>query len=674
MEWQSHKLNIRLDDLAFQSDSSVYLEYGKTVVLATVVLEENPPKDYINFAPLSVHYIEKTYAARRIPGGYLKREGKPQDHETLISRVIDRGLRPLIAKGLQNEVQVIIHVLSYDPEIGTVVPSFLAASIALQRSPVPFKGPVAACHVGLLNNQIIINPTSEQLSSIKTDFLIAGNEKKILMMEGGASEASNTEIMRMVRAGIKAYQPIIKLIKTFKPKPSHKKPLIVKPDFKAKNNLLKNKNTLQAALQIPVKKDRRCAIHKLEEKFIQKHSNLKTSVLKRTFEDTIQEVAFDYMIATKRRIDKRKFEDIRPIEIETNLLPSTHASTLFTRGETQVLGVLTLGRFDDKQMVDTLSGLQFHQFLSHYNFPKFSVGEIDKMSAPSRREIGHGQIVHRAISPLLPDPLYTYRFVSEVLSSNGSSSMASVCAGSLCFMEAGVELKRHVAGVALGLVKHQEHSGILVDISGDEDYIGHMDFKLCATEKGITALQVDTTLQEGLSLTTLNNAIQVGHKATLKIITKMNKKRHHPAKHLPDDVKRVSDLKIDRKRAKVLLTNKSESGTRSIEKITNTRIDFAGDRFLISAENFNNIFRAKREIYQSLNFFQENHEYIVSIKDIDTQKIEYEGFEGLLENKIIKKHKLSKGHLAKVKFLEISKTGELIFQMICPESTKETTS
>jgi len=654
MEWESRKLNIRYD-IAPQADSSVYLQYGNTVVLATVVMEEES-QNYIDFIPLSVHYIEKAYAARRIPGGYVKREGRPQDHEVLTSRLIDRALRPLITDGLQNEVQVIITVLSYDPDVGTVIPSFLAASIALQRSCVPFKAPLAACHVGLLNNKIVINPTKDQLKLMDTDFIVAGNEKKVIMLEGRADEISGADMMKIAKSGVKAYQPIIQMLKDIKPVNTIKKPILIKSDINVKKDIHTYKKQLQNAFHIAVKQKRRQALQKFEEKFVEKYTHLDSFIVKKSFAEVSRDILAEDTIKTKKRMDGRAFEEIRPIKIETKLLPNVHASTLFTRGETQVLGTLTLGRLDEKQMVDELSGMKFCNLLSHYNFPKFSVGEVDRMSAPARREIGHGQIAYRSFAPFLKNPLYTYRFVYEVLSSNGSSSMASVCAGSLCLMEAGIDLKRHIAGIALGLVVHQSKSAILVDISGDEDHLGCMDFKICATEKGITALQMDVSIKEGVSLTMLNNAIQLGYKSTLQIIAKMKKKKLSPSKHLPQDVKRVDYIKIDRSKAKQLLTRKNDEGIRSIEKVTNTRIDLVSDRFIVSSENLNNVFRAKKSIYEALHIFNKDQVYEAEVIDAENGKIKIEGyFEGCLQSH----KKLHNGDVIRVKFVEIDRKGNL---------------
>ena len=661
MQWASRKLTIR-EDIASLTDASVYLQYGQTTVLAAVVMDETP-KTYVDFIPLSVHYIEKAYAANRIPGGYIKREGKPQDHEVIISRLIDRGLRPLIADGLQNEVQVIIHVLSYDPEVGSIIPSFLAASIAMQRSPVPFKGPIAACHVGLLNGRVIINPTINELKMTDADLIVAGNETKLLMIEGGASEISNTDLLKLTRTAIQSYQPVIQFIKTFKQKPSDKKPIIIKENTEIKRFILKSKKQFHSTVFHPLKKERRIALKKIKTKLIEKYPGIDTVIISKSLQSASQDILFEYLIKTKKRMDGRGFEEIRPIKIETHHLPHLHGSALFTRGETQVLGILTLGRFDEKQNVDELSGYKAYYFLSHYNFPQFCVGDIDKMGGSSRREIGHGHIVYRALSPLLPEPLYTYRLISEVFASNGSSSMASVCAGSLCFMDAGIPIKRHVAGIALGLVQYQNQFEILIDILGDEDHLGLMDLKICATEKGITALQMDVAITKGISLTLLNKAIQIGRAAISSILEQMKKQKPNPSKHLPNDVKRVCSLRIDRQQGKQLLTRKDEGGIKTIERITNTRIDLVDSRFLINADNFNNIFRAKKLIYESLGFFEKDHVYDAILKDTENLMLETkEQCEGYLSTR--KKIKLKAGSPIQVKFLEINIKGELIFEMM----------
>lgn len=618
--WQGHKLSIKTQGIAPQTDSSVLLRYADTVVLATVVIDSTP-KDIAHFIPLSVHYIEKAYAARKIPGGFIKREGKNQDHEVLISRMIDRGLRPLFPQGLQNEVQIIITVLDYDPKVGSIVPSFLAASIALYISPLPIKSPVGISHI-IQDSETIINPTYQQSKNARHECYIAGTKNRIIMIEGGTTEITNKDLLSLIKKGIRAYHPILELIETI-PKASKKKKLhILKTDQNCKNAIYKKgKAQLQEIFSCKVKKERSAKVAFLKHKLLKDLSkDFRPIVIERSFQEVSTEILTSKIFQTKKRIDDRKIDEIRPITIETTPLPNAHGSAIFTRGETQVLSILTIGKPEERQYADELSGYKGYNFLFHYNFPPFCVGETDKLGPPSRRDIGHGHIGYRAILPMLPDNLYTYRIVSEVLSSNGSSSMASVCAASLALITAGVKIKKPVAGIALGYLRHKNDDIILVDILGDEDHLGCMDLKVTGTEQGITALQLDVACS-GISINMLQKSLTQSTTALNKILRSMHRASHKVKASLPDDINRIDSIKIDPTNVKTLV-GKSGQVIREIEKTTKCRIEIKDQgRVIISSNNWKNVYAAKKIIRHTMGEPEKNKTYQGTVSEIDEKNI-----------------------------------------------------
>ncbi len=500
IDWGGRPLVLETGRIARQADGSVLATYGETTVLATVVAAR-APKAGIDFFPLTVNYQEKTYAAGKIPGGDVKREGRPSERETLVSRLIDRPIRPLFVKGFKNETQVIVTVLSHDLENDPDILALVAASAALTISGVPFLGPIGAARVGYIDGEYVLNPEMDRYDDSDLDLVVAGTQDAVLMVESEASELTEDVMLGAVMFGHKHFQPVIEAIIRMAEKCA-KDPRNVpednSDDLKAKVKDLSG-NGLAEAYQIADKQAR-------QERVAVAKDAAKTALLSDASSpddviavgDALKSLESDIVrgniLSTKKRIDGRGLEDVRPIVSEVGVLPRAHGSALFTRGETQALVVATLGTGDDEQMIDALEGTYKENFMLHYNFPPYSVGEVGRTGFTGRREIGHGKLAWRALHAMLPSKEefpYTLRLVSEITESNGSSSMATVCGSSLAMMDAGVPLRKAVAGIAMGLIKEGDSFAVLSDILGDEDHLGDMDFKVAGTEDGITSLQMD---------------------------------------------------------------------------------------------------------------------------------------------------------------------------------------
>ena len=500
IEWAGRKLVLETGRIARQADATVLAQYGETTVLATVVAEKTA-RPGIDFFPLTVNYQEKTFAAGKIPGGYFKREGRPTEKETLTSRLIDRPIRPLFVEGFKNDTQVVATVLSHDMENDPDIVAMVAASAALTLSGVPFLGPIGASRVGLIDGKLVLNPMIDEMARSELDLVVAGTGDAVMMVESEAKELPEMQMLEAVMHGHSGFQPVIAAIIRLAEK-SAKEPWDFKPadksKFKPKAKALVEAD-LRVAFATPEKQKRHelveAANAKLKAELLGADADADQEVLLASvFKDLEQEVVRGDIIRTQRRIDGRDLSTVRPIRSEVHVLPRTHGSALFTRGETQALVVATLGTGEDEQYVDALEGTRKERFLLHYNFPPYSVGETGRMGAPGRREIGHGKLAWRAVHPLMPSAEefpYVVRIVSEITESNGSSSMATVCGSSLALMDAGVPLKRPVAGIAMGLIKEGNDFAVLSDILGDEDHLGDMDFKVAGTEKGVTSLQMD---------------------------------------------------------------------------------------------------------------------------------------------------------------------------------------
>ncbi|WP_457661232.1 polyribonucleotide nucleotidyltransferase [Sinorhizobium medicae] len=502
IEWAGRPLKLETGKIARQADGAVLATYGETVVLATVV-SAKAPKPGQDFFPLTVNYQEKTYAAGKIPGGYFKREGRPSENETLVSRLIDRPIRPLFPEGYKNDTQVIITVMQHDLENNPDVVAMVAASAALTLSGVPFMGPVGGARVGYINGEYVLNPHLDEMDESTLDLVVAGTQDAVLMVESEAKELSEEIMLGAVVFGQKGFQPVIDAVIRLA-EVAAKEPREFEPDdHSALENAMLSiaEEDLRKAYKITEKAQRYAAVDAVKAK-------VKEHFLPEGVENpahTAEEIAsvFKHLQAkivrwnildTKSRIDGRDLVTVRPIVAEVGLLPRTHGSALFTRGETQAIVVATLGTGEDEQYVNSLTGMYKENFMLHYNFPPYSVGETGRMGSPGRREIGHGKLAWRAIHPMLPTVEqfpYTLRVVSEITESNGSSSMATVCGTSLALMDAGVPLAKPVAGIAMGLIKEDDRFAVLSDILGDEDHLGDMDFKVAGTEAGVTSLQMD---------------------------------------------------------------------------------------------------------------------------------------------------------------------------------------
>ena len=499
--WGDRKLVLETGKVARQADGAVVATYGETSVLATVVATKEP-KPGIDFMPLTVNYQERAYAAGRIPGGYFKREGRPSEKETLVSRLIDRPIRPLFVEGWRNDTQVVVTVLTHDLENDPDIVAMVAASAALTLSGVPFMGPIGGARVGYINGGYRLNPlVTETKEESSLDLVVAGTQDAVLMVESEAKELSEDVMLGAVMFGHKHFQPVIEAIIRLAEKAA-KEPR----DFKAPENADVEKAVLEicetelrAAYTKTVKQERYAAVDAVKAKVMaalcpEGAEKFPAEKVKAAFKEAQSKVVRWNVLDTGSRIDGRDLKTVRPIVSEVGVLPRAHGSSLFTRGETQALVVATLGTGEDEQFIDSLEGTYKERFLLHYNFPPYSVGETGRMGSPGRREIGHGKLAWRAIRPVLPPAHefpYTIRVVSEITESNGSSSMASVCGGSLSLMDAGVPLRRPVAGIAMGLILEGERFAVLSDILGDEDHLGDMDFKVAGTDEGVTSLQMD---------------------------------------------------------------------------------------------------------------------------------------------------------------------------------------
>ena len=534
IDWAGRKLTLETGRIARQADGAVLATYGETVVLATVVAER-APKPGLDFFPLTVNYQEKTYAAGKIPGGFFKREGRPSEKETLVSRLIDRPIRPLFVKGFKHETQVVVTVLAHDLENDPDIVAMVAVSAALTLSGVPFMGPIGAARVAFINGEYVLNPTLDQLGpDNKMDLVVAGTDDAVMMVESEIQELSEEQVLGGVMFAHRGFQPVIQAIIELA-EHAAKDPW----DFTAEDmSPLVAKITdlvgedLKAAYKLKAKQERHAAVSAAKsiasKALVKSDANpdgYEAPKFGAAFKECEASVLRRDVLLTKKRIDGRDLDVVRPIVAEVGILPRAHGSALFTRGETQALVVATLGTGDDEQFIDALEGTYKESFLLHYNFPPYSVGEVGRMNAPGRREIGHGKLAWRAVRPMLPakqDFPYTIRLVSEITESNGSSSMASVCGASLAMMDAGVPLTKPVSGIAMGLILEPDGYVVLSDILGDEDHLGDMDFKVAGTADGITSLQMDIKIP-GITEEIMKKALGQAQAGRIHILGEMAK-------------------------------------------------------------------------------------------------------------------------------------------------------
>ncbi|MGN6284931.1 MAG: polyribonucleotide nucleotidyltransferase [Afipia sp.] len=553
IDWGGRPLKLETGKVARQADGAVIATYGETIVIATVVSAKSP-KEGIDFLPLTVNYQEKTFAAGRIPGGYFKREGRPSEKETLVSRLIDRPIRPLFANGYRCDTQVIVTTLSHDMENDPDIVAMVAASAALTLSGVPFMGPVGAARVAFVNNEFILNPTLDEMADTQLDLVVAGTADAVLMVESEAKELPEEVMLGAVMFGHRHFQPVIKAIIDLAEKAA-KEPREIKTIDNSeieKDMLGLIEQELRTAYAIPVKQDRYNAVGAAKEKVMAhffpegqepKYDKLRVAGV---FKELEAKIVRWNILDTGKRIDGRDVKTVRPIVAEVGVLPRAHGSALFTRGETQALVVTTLGTGEDEQYIDALSGTYKETFLLHYNVPPFSVGETGRIGSPGRREIGHGKLAWRAIHPVLPahhEFPYTLRVVSEITESNGSSSMATVCGSSLALMDAGVPLKRPTAGIAMGLILEDQRYAVLSDILGDEDHLGDMDFKVAGTEKGVTSLQMDIKIA-GITEEIMKVALTQAKDGRMHILGEMSKAITAARAELGEHAPRIEVLQI----------------------------------------------------------------------------------------------------------------------------------
>lgn len=537
--------------MAKQANGAVCVQYGGTVVLVTACMS-GEIRENQDFFPLTVEYQEKTYAAGRIPGGFFKREGRPSESEILTARLIDRPIRPLFPEGFLNEVQIIAVVLSSDGENDPDILAVTGASAALSISDIPFEGPIACCRVARLNNEFILNPTYAELETADLDVVIVANKKGIVMLESKAKEVSEEVYLEAVRFGMDFLKDVILFQEDFAKKFGKSKAVIqykkIDPELKKKVEAMAGEK-LKSIYKLTNQEARIEQIHaltkELEDNFVS--DTCSSADVKIALAEVEKQEIRDKTLKENTRLDGRGFKEIRPISCEVSVLPRTHGSSLFTRGQTQSLAVTTLGTGDDEQLVEALEGKKYKTFMLHYSFPPFSVGETAPMRGPGRREIGHGALAEKSLLAVMPSKEkfpYTIRLVSEILESNGSSSMATVCAATLSLMDAGVPIKDTVAGVALGLVKEGEKAVILTDIAGLEDHFGDMDFKVAGTRHGITAVQMDLKI-DGISMDLLMKCLEQSKEGRLFILDKMNAALASPREELSSYAPRIDVLKIN---------------------------------------------------------------------------------------------------------------------------------
>jgi len=577
-------IKIETGKLAKQANAAVTVQCGGTVVLVTVVMSKEV-REGTDFLPLTVEYKEKTYAAGRIPGGFFKREGRPSEKEILTARLIDRPIRPLFPKGFYNEVQVFAMVLSSDGENDPDILAMIGASTALSISDIPFLGPIGAVKIGRLNDEFIINPTFSEIQNSSLEIVLAGTKNGIDMIESGAQEASEELMLEAMQFGYDKLLSIIEMQEEFVKKCGKKKADIeLKQDSEELYKKVKelSLSRLVEVYKLSGKEEREeeldLIVKDLISDIVTEDSQFTENEVKSALVKVEKEHVRKIILEDRRRVDGRSYTDIRPISSEVAVLPRTHGSAVFTRGQTQSLAVVTLGTSVDEQRIDALEGESKKTFMLHYNFPSFSVGEVRPIRGPGRREIGHGALSERALSPVMPSKEnfpYTVRLVSEILESNGSSSMATVCAGTLALMDAGIPISAPVSGIAMGLIKEDDNIAVLTDILGLEDHLGDMDFKVTGTKKGVTAIQLDAKI-EGIDIEILQKALKQAKQARLFILDKILDTIDKPRSDLSEYAPRITILKVPQEKIKDIIG----PGGKVIKQIVNdtgVKIDIEDD-------------------------------------------------------------------------------------------------
>ncbi len=684
VQFGSQEIILETGAVARQATASVLVSLGGTTVLVTVVGNKQAMGEERDFFPLTVQYQERTYAAGRIPGGYFKREGRPTEKEILTSRLIDRPIRPLFPQDFHNEVQIVATVMSSHPDINADIPALIGASAALSLSGLPFKGPIAAVRVGYLEGQYILNPSFKQLETSDLDLVVAATERAVLMVESQAAELPEEVMLNAILFGHQQMQGIIQAIKELAQEAG--KPawdvqttgFPLDPDTEQKITQAVQAS-LTEAYQVSEKPARKLKLDKLREdvmtQWLDEEKGITAKAIQLLLVNMEEKIVRDRILEGAARIDGRDKKTVRPITIKPGFLPRTHGSALFTRGETQALVVTTLGTDRDAQTVEALDGEGRETFMLHYNFPPYSVGETGQMGSPKRREIGHGNLAKRALRAVLPsesDFPYVLRVVSEITESNGSSSMATVCGASIALMDAGVPLKKHVAGIAMGLIKEGDNFAVLTDILGDEDHLGDMDFKVAGTTDGVTALQMDIKI-DGITEEILKVALNQAKEGRLHILNTMQQTLAEPRIEVSPYAPRITTLKINPEKIRDLI-GKGGATIRAITEETGTLIDISDDGVVrVSTSDLQACQNAIERIKKVTAEVEVGRIYegaIVKLTDFGAFVNVLPGRDGLVHISQISNERveqvsdvLSEGQIVKVKVLEIDRQGRIRLTM-----------
>ena len=692
MNWGGRKLTLESGRMARQADGAVLATYGETVVLCTAVAAKSP-RPGVDFFPLTVNYQEKTFAAGKIPGGFFKREGRPTEKETLTSRLIDRPIRPLFPDGFYNEVQVVAQVLSLNPEVDSDIPAMIAVSAALTISGIPFNGPIGACRVGYLDGQYVLNPTATQLKESKLNLVVAGTEQGVMMVESEALELSEDIMLGGVVFGHEQMQAAINAINELaevagKPAwdwtaPPKNEALIAQVAQLAEADL-------RAAFAMKQKQPRNTRLNEIRKATIDKLAaqdpELDVNEVKDIFFNLESKIVRSQILDGEPRIDGRDTRTVRPISVRVGVLPRTHGSALFTRGETQALVTVTLGTGRDEQIIDALSGEYRERFMFHYNMPPYATGETGRFGFTKRREIGHGRLAKRALVGLLPPQEefgYSLRVVSEITESNGSSSMASVCGGSLALMDAGVPIKAHVAGIAMGLIKEGNRFAVLSDILGDEDHLGDMDFKVAGTDKGVTALQMDLKI-ESINKGIMKVALDQAREARLQILDIMKQSIEGSRNELSTFAPRIIKIKINPDKIRDVI-GKGGVVIRGIQEETGTTIEIEDDGTIsiacVSAEGGEAARKRIQEITADVEVGKVYEGTVLRLLDFGAIVQLLPGRDGLLHISQISEQRvnavsdhLKEGQTVKVKVLEADDKGRVRLSMKAVNAEERSTA
>jgi polyribonucleotide nucleotidyltransferase len=683
-KYGEHLVTLETGEIARQADAAVMVDMAGTVVLVTAVGKREASPD-TDFFPLRVDYQEKAYAAGKIPGGFFKREGRPSEKETLTARLIDRPVRPLFPEGFNNDVQITATVMSLNPEVDPDIAALIGASAALTLSGMPFKGPIGACRVGFIDEKYVLNPTASQLDDSLLDLVVAGTQNAVLMVESEADMLSEEEMLGAVVFGHEQMQTAISAIRELAAEVGVKAwDWTAAGADEALVSLVKENAgaAVSAAYQIADKQARQQAVKQARSAVVEKltsEGQFSAKAVKALIEDLEYNTVRAMILNDAKRIDGRDLETVRPITIRTGVLPRTHGSALFTRGETQALVVATLGTGRDAQVIDAIEGEYKETFLFHYNFPPYCVGEIGMIGSPKRREVGHGRLAKRGVQAVMPDQEefpYVIRVVSEITESNGSSSMASVCGSSLALMDAGVPTLAPVAGIAMGLIKEGDSFAILSDIMGDEDHLGDMDFKVAGSEDGITALQMDIKI-DGITPEIMSKALEQAKKGRLHILGKMAEALSAPREQMSDYAPRIISFSIDPSKIRDVI-GKGGATIRSITEETGASIDITDDGLVkVASVDREAGDEARRRIEQITAEVEVGKIYegrVARLMDFGAFVTVLPGKDGLVHiSQISDEHvekvsdKLAEGDIVRVKVLEIDRQGRVRLSMKAAE-------